>query len=502
MLKAERLNYGGLHSLTTDIGKVTGTKKEIKVAWKLQLILTAADTLVLTFRKPYTRWIGLAKYLAPILNILEYDSFIVSHLRGQASSVHKIKVGKQWTEFKLILANFINGSADFKLSIEETLWSQQSPSLKKGTMFSHTDSPSEDQLQSVIESNLEIPVNSSTPNANIVSADTPYPVWYATNRESIRDEAGDLLGFSGNLALDMSVGKCLVHIPKGHVIGQTRLNFWHRWWRRLTLQRDDQALRMISLEPQPSDSYWNDIQNFAAQWTTDERCAVIFLHGYNVSFVESAIRAAQFGYDLQVRGPVGFFSWPSKGTLFGYPADEAAIEASEEAITHYLCDFTQRCGAERIHVIAHSMGNRGLLRALQRILARAANTTKLFEHIILAAPDVDQKLFLSLADHYNQAARHTTLYVSSKDLALASSKMLRTGMARAGLSPPITTAPHIDTVQVANVDISLLGHGYVAEARDVLADMHQLLYQNAPPNQRMGLRPAEEAGQQYWIISA
>jgi len=334
--------------------------------------------------------------------------------------------------------------------------------------------------------------------------DTSFPVWYATNRQSIHDDEGKLLSFSTERASTTTYGKCLVDIPESHVIGETRANFWQRVWLTVTLRKDASALRLLGIQPASTTAaYWAEIQHAAAQWPINQRCGLVFIHGYNVSFEDAAIRAAQIGADLQIRGPVGFFSWPSQGTLLGYAADEASIEASEAQITQYLLNFARESNTDRVHIIAHSMGNRGLLRALQRIAATAeANAPKIFEQIILAAPDVDKALFLSLADHYHRLARHTTLYVSNKDLALASSRMLRTGMDRAGLTPPVTIAPDIDTVNVTNIDVTLLGHGYVAEARDVLADMHQLIYHNTSPDERMGLRPAEEGGQRYWIIGA
>src|SRR5262245_31066233 len=95
--------------------------------------------------------------------------------------------------------------------------------------------------------------------------------------------------------------------------------------------------------------------------------ALVFLHGFNVTFEDAAIRAAQIGFDLKVLGATAFFSWPSRGRVTAYPADEATIEASEPAIADFLVDFAANCGAEKVHLIAHSMGNRGLLRALQRI---------------------------------------------------------------------------------------------------------------------------------------
>jgi hypothetical protein len=49
----------------------------------------------------------------------------------------------------------------------------------------------------------------------------------------------------------------------------------------------------------------------------------------------------------------------------------------------------------------------------------------------------------------------------------------------------------------------MLRHGYVAEARDVLFDIHRLLYYGAAPDQRFGLKPkATEHGKRYWEISA
>jgi esterase/lipase superfamily enzyme len=68
------------------------------------------------------------------------------------------------------------------------------------------------------------------------------------------------------------------------------------------------------------------------------------------------------------------------------------------------------------------MGNRGLLRAVQRIISQVQTITNIvFGQIILAAPDVDIDLFKELAKGYGQLAERTTLYISSKDKALATS---------------------------------------------------------------------------------
>ncbi len=60
----------------------------------------------------------------------------------------------------------------------------------------------------------------------------------------------------------------------------------------------------------------------------DSPHALVFLHGYSVTFENAAIRAAQLGVDLKVTGAIAFFSWPSRGNPLFYTPDEATIEAS------------------------------------------------------------------------------------------------------------------------------------------------------------------------------
>jgi esterase/lipase superfamily enzyme len=145
------------------------------------------------------------------------------------------------------------------------------------------------------------------------------------------------------------------------------------------------------------------------------------------------------------------------------------------------------------------MGNRGVLRALDRIATSASERSGApFDQIVLAAADVDQETFRRLSVAYRAVARRTTMYVCDKDRGVEASKWLH-AYPRAGLTPPVLVVPGIDTVSVSNLDLTLLGHGYVAEARDVLNDIHYVL-DNAPPERRFGLRPAIADGLRYWVV--
>ena len=186
-----------------------------------------------------------------------------------------------------------------------------------------------------------------------------YPVWFGTNRQPTPQ--GD--GFTGQRHDRITRGRVEVYVPEAHRFGETGSSFWQKL-KRFDL-RDD-TLRVQHVARQERDPFFAEIRNVlqSARESGDAPHALFFLHGFNVSFEEAAIRAAQIGFDLKVPGATAFFSWPSRGNVAAYPADEASIEASERAITDFLIDFTANCGAEKVHVIAHSMGNRGLLRAL------------------------------------------------------------------------------------------------------------------------------------------
>ena len=321
-------------------------------------------------------------------------------------------------------------------------------------------------------------------------------VWYGTNRRL--DQKNDFVSYSSERDDQVHVGKCHIYVPESHKIG----SIGSSWWKRLLTWKDDR-LKVSKIVKLDTDAYWEEIRKAFKRMGEGDRRALIYIHGFNVTFEDAALRAAQLGCDLGITGIVAFYSWPSKGTLLGYEADSASIEASEDFIANFLATFASKCGADRVHVIAHSMGNRGLLRAMHRILGQAQEFSNVrFGQVFLAAPDIDRELFLKLAHCYPRVSERTTLYISDKDRALKSSGILH-DFPRAGFAPPVTIVPGIDTVEVSNIDLTLLGHGFFANARVVLQDMHNLIMHNAPPDRRMGLMkniPDENVA--YWSIKA
>lgn len=308
-----------------------------------------------------------------------------------------------------------------------------------------------------------------------------YPVWFGTNRKPQGN------GFTGERHDRITRGRVEVHVPESHQFGSIGTPFWKRM---LRLQFADDHLRVQQVTSLERDAFFTEFQQKLEEARTAGEIAhaLFFIHGYKNTFEDAAIRAAQIGVDLKAPA-TAFFSWPSRGNVAAYPADEASIEASERAITEFLVEFSAQCGADKIHVIAHSMGNRGLLRALQRIAANAQTRGKVrFGQIFLAAPDVDRDLFMDLARLYPEHAERTTLYASDADLPVHLSSKFHDAP-RAGYFKPYTVAPGVDTIAVPDFDVDLLGHSYFAQAEALLHDIFDLMRNNQNPAQRQRIGP-------------
>ncbi|MDX1997772.1 MAG: alpha/beta hydrolase [Thermoanaerobaculia bacterium] len=334
---------------------------------------------------------------------------------------------------------------------------------------------------------LEVPLDRGTRGGGEPDG-VVYPVWFGTNRTP--DGAG---GFGAERSRETTLGRALVFVPEAHRFGETGSSFWRRL---LRFDLRDDRLRLQRVDRRTRAEFYAELGEVMA---SGGRQALVYLHGFKNTFEDAAIRAAQIGFDLAVPGATAFFSWPSKGTLAGYPADEATIEASESAIADFLVDFVAHCGAEKVHLVAHSMGNRGLLRALQRIAANAETRSAVrFGQIFLAAPDVDRDVFLDLAAIYPQFSERTTLYASGADLAVRFSGRIHAAP-RAGYFEPYTVVPGIDTVAVPDFDVDALGHGYFAQAEALLHDLYDLMrHSQAPPRQRMVEVMLD--GQSFWRL--
>jgi|GEM_PF-6148891 len=325
-----------------------------------------------------------------------------------------------------------------------------------------------------------------------------YRVWYATTRQPVEEDAPRQgYGKKADSQGRVHHGYCDVLIPKSHRFGSVGSPAWKRWLRPW---KADDRLRIEAYARLDEAIFLNAVRRELAARDLGERVALVYIHGFRTTFDQAAIRAAQIGCDLKVPGVTAFFSWHSRGEVDEYFADGEAIQEAEAPLRRFLLQFAREVDAEKVHLIAHSMGNQGLARVVQGIAKEVtAESGKPFAQILLAAPDISQSLFRQLAREYPKISERTTLYVSSKDKALGLSRWLQ-DTPRAGFTPPVTVVPDIDTVEVTDIDLTLLGHTYFAEAAAVLYDMKELIDDNKPPGRRARLR--EVAGPPpHWVIA-
>ncbi len=307
---------------------------------------------------------------------------------------------------------------------------------------------------------------------------TCYPVWFGTNRKPL--VPGDpARGFSAVFDDRLYFGKRMVRIPSSHRPGELGSPLW----RRLLTGVDDR----ITVDPATelsADGFAREVRAFLSGLDASDRNVLVYIHGFNTSFDAATLRAAQLGFDLRVPGITALFSWPSRGSVAAYLTDLSSMEAREDLLAEFLMTMTRLTDPGKVHIVAHSMGNRGLLRALHRATTQAAlQSGTRFGRIFLAAPDVDEKLFRQLADVYPRISERTTLYVADQDRAFEALAWL-TDAPRVGAAPPVVLLPCIDTIRVRGMGLLQLGHSYVSQQVDVLRDIAAQLYWHEPPERR------------------
>jgi esterase/lipase superfamily enzyme len=270
-------------------------------------------------------------------------------------------------------------------------------------------------------------------------------------------------------------------------------------WKLEFREDPEKHLVLLKTSLQEKDQFFADLAARIAG--SPGKKTFVFIHGYNVTFADSARRTAQISYDLGFDGVPVFYSWPSQGTVRGYPVDEANVEWSQANLTAFLSDFLDRTDAESIYLIAHSMGNRALTRAFSFVAQKTPQARKRFRELILTAPDIDAAVFKrDILPQIRGGESSITLYASSSDKALLASKefhgYLRAGEAGAG----IIVMSGMDTIDATSVDTSFLGHSYFAENRSVLSDIYYLIRGPAPPGKRFGLSPVDTPSGRYWVF--
>ena len=318
---------------------------------------------------------------------------------------------------------------------------------------------------------------------------TTISVYYATDRA--RTGSAYPAEFYGGERGDLDYGVAEVTIPATHRFGAVEApSIW------LLEFSESPAKHVVlkSVEPSDKDAFFARMQKDAgSERKSDE--AFVFVHGFNVSFENGAKRVAQLAHDMSFNGIPILYSWPSRGSVFSYIADTAVVRLSGRRLSRFLEDVAARAGVSRIHLIAHSMGNRALTDALELMATRRGQADKadpVFEQVVFAAPDLDAGLFAAMIESIRPLAKRLTLYASEEDWALKVSRKLHGNAIRAGQGgEEMLAVPVLDSIDMSALGEDMLAHAYFADDSSALVDLLSLFWRNAAPESRCGLKQSK-----------
>jgi len=222
---------------------------------------------------------------------------------------------------------------------------------------------------------------------------------------------------------------------------------------------------------------------------------LVAVHGFNVRFDEAARGVAQFSFNTEFKGQTTFFAWPSLGNLLRYCADEDRAESAAGAFIEFI-EILQR-QYDKVHVLAHSMGNRVVLNALERRVLAADRLGS----VAWVAPDVSRLKFTDSFPNFASDPDRNTLYASRKDKALKlSSAMKSPRIGRIDEDGKPFMLDGLETVDTSNVASGILSleHSPHMNKRPVMTDLQMLLNNGSAASDRETVRKSPKGD--WWFF--
>lgn len=325
-------------------------------------------------------------------------------------------------------------------------------------------------------------------------------IFYATNRQRAPDLAtATATAFSSLRSDDMSWGAIEVAVLHQDTMRDLRSAALVKIEKATSLNDFEVA---ATLTPLTLEAWRAELQKRATQF--ERPGALLFIHGFNVSFASAAQRSAQLAYDLAFPGPTVFFSWPSDASVVRYFADGRDARNSRHAAATVMGELASLLPSGPVYVIAHSMGNRVLVEGLSQLFEDQPGKRRALREIIFAAPDVDQEDF-----RLNYASRllrpgtpRFTLYASKNDLALSTSEALQGGKRLGYGGDALYLQRGLDSVDASAVtkEFFSLNHSYFGDTTTVLSDLFYLIRARVPPAERPSLKKLERPDGRAWTF--
>jgi esterase/lipase superfamily enzyme len=313
-------------------------------------------------------------------------------------------------------------------------------------------------------------------------------IFVATTRVATRsDRPGDRYGAED--ADQLQFAQVGVNVPSYRARGTGELP------RAGTLRSDDPKSHFFVTSVISVDSN-RFVQRVASDLAgTKSRNILVFVHGFNTSFEDAAVRAAQIAADIDFDGTVVLFSWPSAASVSAYVRDQQAARNAGFHLLRLLRSQLPAAQPDHIDLLGHSMGSEVIAKALS--LIGPADSLPRFSQVIFAAPDIDARVFRrEILPKLAGRSDRVTLYASTDDEALRASRSLN-GVWRLGLGgDSITVIKGMDTIDASRVRADILGHTLFGN-QSFLSDLAVLLADGKSPAERR-LLPIQRGDLVFW----
>lgn len=189
---------------------------------------------------------------------------------------------------------------------------------------------------------------------------------------------------------------------------------------------------------------------------------LIFVHGFNTTFVESLVRVAQIGNDLDLPSAHVLYAWPAQDRILAYLDDtRRAAEARDGLIALLRAVAASR--TQRIVLVGYSMGAAIVIDALTQMRATGLVGTFAKLDVVLLSPDLDLIDFRERAGGIGGLPRPLVVYGSSRDLPLQMiARFVGNGRPRLGALPDPNLLADFEMTYVDVADVGHTGYGHFA----------------------------------------
>ena len=319
------------------------------------------------------------------------------------------------------------------------------------------------------------------------------PVLYATDR--VVEDPSDPEKYFGSGNANLSFGVATVALSTRKQ-GATRVADWSRWEARDTDATNRNEL--LSVDPMAKGAFDQLLDRNAAD--SDDRSVLVYIHGYSRKFKTAAKNLAILAYEIDLRGVPVLYSWPSKGTPLAYEEDGVSLQQSTAHLQAFLRELVTERDVDTVHIAAHSMGNRGLLKALVELVENQdVNENWRFGEIVLFAPDVSEAAFRrNYLPLLRSLESRITLYVSGVDLPLRMSANKNSSKRIGDANERVFIGEGVETVDLTPVTQAIGAHSAYRGNSELQMDLYYLINRRLAADDRPTLDPVDSESGRYW----